>query len=83
MRTKLTRRSFLKPAGGSVAAVGFPCVVSSSVLGADGSVAPSERVCLASIGVGGRGGGLMGWFLGDPDVQYLAVCDVDSRRREG
>ena len=83
MREKLTRRSFLKAAGGSVAAVGFPCVVSSSVLGADGSVAPSERVCLASIGVGGRGGGLMGWFLGDPDVQYLAVCDVDSRRREG
>ena len=34
------------------------------------------------VGVGGQGSGDMGGFMGFPEVQVLAVCDVDTRHRE-
>jgi len=66
-------------AGGAVAA---PLVVGSSVLGKDGSVAPSERITLGFIGVGMMGQGHLRCCLGYPEVQVLGVCDVDRWRRE-
>ncbi len=71
------RRNFLK---GTVAAAvgmaGLPYIVPSSVLGQAGSVAPSSRITLGSIGVGGMGTNNMRAFLSHSDVQVVAVCDV-------
>ncbi len=75
----LTRRSFLK---GTAAAALFPAVIPASALGRDGHVAPSERIVMASIGVGGQGMYDTRAFLSMPEVQYVAVCDVDRQHRE-
>lgn len=79
MTTRIDRRWFLKKAAGvSVAAVGFPYVVSSSALGNAGGVAASERIPIGFIGVGSHGIGMnLRTFLGQPDCQAVAVCDVD------
>jgi len=75
------RRHFLKTAaaGGLTAA---PIVLPSYVLGKDGAVAPSERIALGSIGIGAMGRGHVHCFLGYPETQIVAVCDVDRWRRE-
>ncbi len=44
--------------------------------------APSERITVASIGVGGMGMTDLGGMLRTPEAQVVAVCDVDSKRRE-
>lgn len=75
----LNRRSFLKQSGLLAAgAAGLPYFVRSSALGADGAVAPSNRITMGAIGVGGMGSGDLGGFLSRRQVQMLAVCDVDD-----
>ena len=77
MQKIMKRRSFLKQAAGITAAtLGVPLFIRARALGKDGAVAPSERVTLASIGVGGMGTNNLRAFLAQPDVQVLAVCDV-------
>jgi predicted dehydrogenase len=78
----VSRREFLKKTGAaSVAAVAFPHIIPSSALGADGAVAPSNRIVMGAIGVGGQGTGNMRAFMGSPGVQMVAVCDVDTNHR--
>ncbi len=78
-RKGLSRRSFLrKTATAGVAAAGFPYIIPSSALGADGAVAPSNRIVMASIGVGGQGSHDCRALMSVPDVQMVAVCDVDA-----
>jgi hypothetical protein len=79
MNTSLTRRHFLKSAGALGAAVAFPTIIPGSVLGAN---APSKRVALGHIGVGGQGGGVMSGLLGLPQGTSVAVCDPFKDRRE-
>ncbi len=67
------RRTFLKNAAAT--SLAFPLVVRSSALGKAGAVAPSERITMGCIGVGGMGTNNMRAFLAQPDVQVLAVCD--------
>ncbi len=78
---KLTRRRFL---GGACAAVAAPYVVASTALGAGGRPPASERILMGAIGMGGRclGQGVMQNFLAEPEVQMVAVCDVQRERRE-
>ena len=76
------RRAFLKRTMAATAgAVAFPCIIPSSALGKAGAVAPSNRVVMASIGLGGQGTGNMRGFLGRREVQFVAVCDVDRGHR--
>jgi predicted dehydrogenase len=75
-RKALHRRDFLK-----ASAAGLPLLMSSSVFGAD-KPPPSERLNIGFIGVGKQNRGHLGHFLGQADVQVLAVCDVDTTRRE-
>ena len=79
MNTSLTRRDFLKSAGALGAAAAFPTIIPASVLGAN---APSKRVALGHIGVGGQGGGVMSGMLGLPQGTSVAVCDPFKERRE-
>ena len=74
-----TRRDFLKLAGGAMA---VPYLVPSAALGNDKRAAASERVVMAGIGIGSQGSGDQGAFLGQRDVQYVAVCDVKESQRK-
>ena len=77
---KISRRSFLTQAAGAVA---LPLFVPASALGRDGKVAPSNRIVMGAVGLGGRGSGvLQSWVLPDPEVQFVAICDVWKPRRE-
>ena len=61
------------------AAVAWPAIVPSSVFGAN---APSNRITIGCIGLGGQGRGNMNNFKGNPGSQVVAVCDVDADHRE-
>jgi predicted dehydrogenase len=78
---RITRRSFVKVLSAAAAA---PAIIPASARGAEGTVAPSERITLGLIGSGDHG---VNWnlrrFFKEPDVQVIAVCDVDRSRREG
>jgi hypothetical protein len=76
------RRQFLKHAVGTGALLAFPQIVRGAVLGRDGGVAPSNRIVLGGIGIGNRGGYVLDVFIHQPDVQFVAVCDVKERRRD-
>ncbi|MFV2070646.1 MAG: Gfo/Idh/MocA family oxidoreductase, partial [Pirellulales bacterium] len=78
----MRRRDFLRRAG-SVAAGAFavPTIVPASAVGADGTVAPSNRVAIGMIGVGRQVVAYnLPFFLDAPDAQVVAVCDVDAWR---
>jgi predicted dehydrogenase len=70
---RLNRRNFL---GIGAAVAASPLVLSSSVLGRDGIVAPSEKLVTAMVGYGNEGRSIMGGFL-DTNLSYkvVAVCD--------
>ena len=79
-----SRRDFIKQAAGVTAGLaGFPYIIPASALGLNGTVAPSNRITVGCIGLGGMGSGNMGGFLDRADAQVVAVCDVDSAHREG
>ena len=79
---KISRRRFLRHGTAALsAAVAVPYIVRSSALGRDGAVAPSERVTMGGIGFGGQGTRDMQNFMTCPDVQFVAVCDIDTDRR--
>jgi predicted dehydrogenase len=82
-KPKLTRRRFMKRAIGAAAvgAVG-PTIVPITALGAEERPAPSDRITMGFIGMGGQGTFDMGNLLGQREVQGLAVCDVDKRARD-
>ena len=78
---RLTRRDLLKTAAAAGVAA-LPCLVPTRALGKDGKAPPSERILLGGIGLGGRGRAVLGGMLGEPDVQFLAICDANRSRRE-
>jgi hypothetical protein len=74
----LTRRQFVTTAAAACAA---PLVIRASALGAEGKPAPSERITVGMIGVGRQAKYYnLKQFLQMPDVQVVAVCDVDAWR---
>jgi len=74
--TQFSRRHFLKTTA-AVAATA-PMLLPSRLRSAES--APSGRLAMGFIGVGTQGRGLLGGFLG-LETRVLAVCDVDSTRR--
>jgi predicted dehydrogenase len=42
----------------------------------------SDRIAMGAIGCGGKGRHNTGEFLQHPDVQFVAVCDVDTRHSQ-
>jgi len=78
----VSRRMFLQGVSAATGAIAIPCLIPVSALGKDGTVAPSERITLGGIGLGGRGTGDLGAMMSQRDVQFLAVCDVRKSRRE-
>jgi hypothetical protein len=80
MRTvmKTNRRIFLK----NTAAVILPVIIPSTALGAEGLTAPSDRVNLGFIGVGGQGTNLLKGVCYNQKAQVVAVCDCFASRRQ-
>jgi len=78
----MRRRDFIKTVSSVAAVAGFPTIVSGSALGLNGSVAPSNRIVMGCIGVGGQGTFNMKAFLSETDAQVVAVCDVDKDHLE-
>ncbi len=66
-----SRREFVKQS--SLGALGLTLLPSIY-----GKVAPSDRLRVAHIGVGGMGNNHMAWFAGLPEVDVVALCDVDE-----
>lgn len=75
---KFSRRTFLK----STATIGAaaPFILPSHIWAAE--TKPNDRLTLGFIGMGTQNRGLMGGFLGRKETQTVAVCDVDTNRRE-
>ena len=70
----LSRRDLLITGG---AAAAFT-IVPRHVLGGAGFVAPSEKITMACIGFGTQAIREIGGILASPDVQVVAVCDVEK-----
>src|SRR6202790_4653515 len=75
LRGDVSRRGFIGKT--AAAAAGFS-IVPRHVLGGPGFVSPSDKVNIAFIGVGAQGLRVMLHFLKEPDVQGVAVCDVNK-----
>jgi predicted dehydrogenase len=71
-----SRRKFIKNAGLAAAAV---TIVPRHVLG-KGFIAPSDKLYIAGIGVGGKGESDLGSFVKSPNATVSVLCDVDDRR---
>ena len=72
--SNISRRQFLRTALGASAA---PLVMPASVLGRAGGVAPGNRITMGFIGLGGMGTNNLKSFLGIPDAEVVALCDVN------
>ena len=77
------RRGFLKKAAGSsLGILAAPYIIPGTALGKNGSVSPSNRIVIGGIGLGSMGTGNTRDFLSKKEVQYVAICDVDSNHRD-
>ncbi len=76
----MNRREFLKKSAAAGAALGFPTLVPSTVLGNNGNVAPSNRVAVGIIGCG-RQSATCGAYVNYPKSEIVAVCDPFLSRR--
>lgn len=74
MTKRVSRRRFLRSTASGAAALAVPIIVPASVRGRH---APSERINVAVIGCGNQTTLDLPAFLEQPDVQILAVCDVN------
>ncbi|MDR1492999.1 MAG: Gfo/Idh/MocA family oxidoreductase [Planctomycetaceae bacterium] len=78
-QTGISRREFL---GTAASVCVLPMFLKSSVLGREGYISPSERIVSVSIGVGNRGGDIIGGFANNPNFQHIGVCDCYRQRAE-
>ena len=74
--SSISRRNFVRDAG--MVGAGF-FIVPRHVLGR-GFIAPSDKLNIAGIGVGGKGQSDLFEFVKSPKVNIVALCDVDDRQ---
>lgn len=84
MKSEQSRRDFLKTSAGLGALLGFPTIIPSSVLGKNGSIAPSNRVTIGVIGCGSRSMSCWG-YKNYAKSEIVALCDpfLDRRIEKG
>jgi hypothetical protein len=88
----MSRRRFLRRSSFAAgAACAVPTLISATAIARGGATAPSERINMGFIGLGGQGSGHLlggawtyvpGGYVAREDVQVLAVCDVRKDRRD-
>jgi len=72
-----SRRNFIKNT--AIAAAGF-MIVPRHVLGGKGFLAPSDRLYVAGVGVGGKGQSNLNNIYKGGKAEIAFLCDVDDRR---
>ena len=82
---RLPRRAFIKATAAALGAttLGVPQIIPARVLAAAGRLGANDRLNIGHIGVGGMGGGHLGYMLARQtrnEVNVVAVCDVDKNR---
>ncbi|NQT00464.1 MAG: Gfo/Idh/MocA family oxidoreductase, partial [Planctomycetes bacterium] len=87
----LHRRTLLRHGAGALASAAvLPTLIPVAALGGKSRTAPSERVNMGFIGLGGQGTGHLlggswtyvpGGYIARDDVQVVAICDVRRERR--
>jgi predicted dehydrogenase len=80
-KDSLTRRDLLRQSAAG-AVLTAPWFVPAAALGREGKTPPSERITLGVIGMGPRCTYDLQAMLKQPDVQCVAICDVQVSRRE-
>lgn len=78
----ISRRAFLQRSFTATTALALPTFIPARALGAEGGVAPSERINIGLIGKGLMGAGHLSVLAHRRDTRLVAVCDVDKVRRE-
>jgi hypothetical protein len=82
MRHKtIRRREFLKSAAQAGAVLAAPMLVPAAVLGKNGAVPPSEKIIAGGIGIQHRGMDDLRAMIGESDVQFVAICDLQEKQR--
>src|SRR5690349_15877886 len=81
-QVELTRRDLLRRSVAASAAISLPWIVPGRALGLEDKAAASERITLGVIGIGPRCTYDLKAMLGLPDVQCVAIADVQASRRE-
>ena len=72
-----SRRNFIKNT--AITAAGF-MIVPRHVLGGKGFIAPSDKLLIAGVGVGGKGESDIASFYKSGKAEIAFLCDVDDRR---
>lgn len=75
--TNSSRRSFIRNSALTFASF---YIVPRHVLGGRGYVAPSDKLLIAGIGAGGKGGDDIRHFAKSPRAEIAFLCDVDDTR---
>ena len=77
--TNISRRNFLQRSAAAAAAF---TVAPSSILGkSHGYTAPSDKLNIAGVGIGGMGNGNLGAVEGTENI--VALCDIDWKYSKG
>ena len=79
--SRISRRSFIERSLAATGTLAIPYFMPAKALGRDGATAASERIVLGVIGHGPRGRYDLSVMLGEKDVRFVAVCDVQRSRR--
>jgi predicted dehydrogenase len=74
----MDRRNFLKSSG--LAATSFATASLLANASETAQTSPNNRVRVGHIGVGSRGGGLLGEFASQKDVEIVSIADVDPEK---
>ena len=76
-----TRRQFIQRSLAATAAASLPTIVSARAL-ATGGKGPSDKINLGVIGIGSRASYVLGGMFTLPDMQVVAIADVQASRRD-
>ena len=71
MTKVINRKKFIIQGGAAALSLAF-------LQGLSQKVAPSDRLRIAHIGLGGMGNNHMKWFAALPEVEIVALCDLDQ-----
>ena len=74
---RLSRRRFV---GGTAAAIAAYTIVPRHCIAASGQTSPNEKIRIAIVGAGGQGGWNINQLEETGQVQFVALCDVDTQR---
>src|SRR5438046_2 len=80
--SEMTRREFLETSGRTAVGMGLGAAVAGTLVtptyGQARRVGANDKILLGPIGCAGQGRNVMSEHMRHPDVEFVAVCDVDS-----